>query len=217
MRIFIATVLILVVSNPVAFARKWRDSTGKYMLDAEFVDFKDGIVQLMQVHGNTITLPIENFNEADQEFIKNEAAKNNLRNENEKKRKADSLLRRESPNPTNPARASNDKESNKKDAKSPKSKQIIEFRGKFLMFISDSRGEFILIFSSNKKLPSGESYFGCKYSELASKSNNKSFNNLKGIRGKPDGTQSIQFPGQSPGLSGKEYPVLMITDIIPIF
>lgn len=50
-------------------ARRWTDSTGKYTVEAEFVGFKDGKVQLKKEDGKTITVPIDKLSEADQEFM----------------------------------------------------------------------------------------------------------------------------------------------------
>ena len=70
MRILIAALLIFAVCTPVASARTWTDSTGKFTVEAEFVDFKDGKVQLKKEDGKIVTIPVEKLSEADQAFAK---------------------------------------------------------------------------------------------------------------------------------------------------
>lgn len=70
MRTQIAAVLILAVSTSMAFARKWTDSTGKYTVEAEFVELKDGKVRLRKGDDSVVTLPIERLSEADQEYVR---------------------------------------------------------------------------------------------------------------------------------------------------
>jgi hypothetical protein len=80
MRTFIAAVLAFVVCAPLAFARTWTDSAGTHTVEAEFVDFKDGKVQLKKENGETVTIPIEKLGDEDQEFVKSQAATRSVRN-----------------------------------------------------------------------------------------------------------------------------------------
>ena len=70
MRSLIAAVLVLTVCAPVSFARQWTDSTGKFTIEAEFVEFKDGEVRLKKASGSIITIPVEKLSEADQKFVR---------------------------------------------------------------------------------------------------------------------------------------------------
>lgn len=49
--------------------RTWTDITGKYKIEAMFVEFKDGKVQLKKKYGNVITLPKERLSKDDQEWV----------------------------------------------------------------------------------------------------------------------------------------------------
>ncbi len=66
----IVAVLVLASCTSMASGRKWTDSTGKYTIEAEFVDFKHGKVQLEKTGGSIVSLPIERLSEADREFVK---------------------------------------------------------------------------------------------------------------------------------------------------
>ncbi len=50
--------------------RKWTDSSGKYTVEADFVDFKDGKVQLRKHDGKTVTVPIEKLSQADRSYVR---------------------------------------------------------------------------------------------------------------------------------------------------
>ena len=58
--------------EPVRLMRTWTDSTGTHKVEAEFVDFKDGKVQLKKEDGKTITIPIERLSDADQDSVKSQ-------------------------------------------------------------------------------------------------------------------------------------------------
>ena len=51
--------------------RTWTDSTGKYLVEAGFVEAKDGEVKLLKSDCTLKTLPLERLSAADQEWIKN--------------------------------------------------------------------------------------------------------------------------------------------------
>jgi hypothetical protein len=73
MRILLAAMLAVGVCSPAAFARKWTDSTGKHTVEAEFMAFKDGKVQLKKDDGTILSLPLEKLSETDQAFVKKAA------------------------------------------------------------------------------------------------------------------------------------------------
>ena len=53
--------------------RAWTDSTGKYTIQAEFVEFKDGKVRLRKQDAKEITLPIEKLSLAGRELVQQQA------------------------------------------------------------------------------------------------------------------------------------------------
>ena len=57
---------------PIQFgkARQWTDSTGNFKVEAEFVESKDGKVQLKKASGSIITIPFEKLSQADQKFVR---------------------------------------------------------------------------------------------------------------------------------------------------
>lgn len=55
------------VDNPTP--RKWTDSSGKYTVEAEFVEFKDGKVRLRKPDAKVVAVPIEKLSQADQAFV----------------------------------------------------------------------------------------------------------------------------------------------------
>jgi formylglycine-generating enzyme required for sulfatase activity len=66
----VVALLVMVVCVPTALARKWTESTGKYTVEAEFVDFKDGKVRLKKESGTVVAIPLERLSAADQEWVK---------------------------------------------------------------------------------------------------------------------------------------------------
>jgi len=50
--------------------RTWTDNTGKYRIEAEFVDFADGTVTLRKTNGKTITLPVERLSWPDRIWMR---------------------------------------------------------------------------------------------------------------------------------------------------
>jgi hypothetical protein len=69
MRTLIAAMLVLAVCVPTALARTWTDSTGKYTVEAEFVEFKDGKVRLKKENGHIINITLKKLSDADREFV----------------------------------------------------------------------------------------------------------------------------------------------------
>jgi len=72
--VFVCALFLVALTNPFALARKWTDSTGKYAVEAKFVDFKKGTVQLRKEDGTLIRIALEKLSEADQEFVQKSGA-----------------------------------------------------------------------------------------------------------------------------------------------
>jgi hypothetical protein len=49
--------------------RTWRDATGQYRVEASFVAFDDGVVQLCKPGGTEIRVPMEKLSSSDRHFI----------------------------------------------------------------------------------------------------------------------------------------------------
>lgn len=70
----VALVLLLTsVSACDAQVRRWTDVTGKYSVEAELVDFKDGRVHLRKADGQVVAVPLEKLSAADQEHVRQAA------------------------------------------------------------------------------------------------------------------------------------------------
>jgi Leucine-rich repeat (LRR) protein len=52
-----------------ADVRSWTDSTGKYTIQAEFVEFKDGKVRLKKQNGKEVAIPIEKLSDAGRKLV----------------------------------------------------------------------------------------------------------------------------------------------------
>jgi hypothetical protein len=70
---FTGMVLVLVLAalfgHALGQSKTWRDATGKFSVEAEFVDFKDGKVQLKKKDGTVISIAKERLSKEDQSFI----------------------------------------------------------------------------------------------------------------------------------------------------
>ena len=55
-------------------AREWTDSTGQYRVEAELIDFTDGVVRLRKEDGAEIAVPLEKLSLADQRFLEQKSA-----------------------------------------------------------------------------------------------------------------------------------------------
>ncbi len=62
-----------------ALARKWTDSTGRFSVEAEFVEFVGGQVALKKTDGELIRLPLERLSEADQQHVQSLTARVTIR------------------------------------------------------------------------------------------------------------------------------------------
>lgn len=66
-----AVVLLFVVACTQGVeAREWTDSTGKYRVEAELVDFKDGSVHLRKKNGQVLLVPLEKLSLENRQFVK---------------------------------------------------------------------------------------------------------------------------------------------------
>ncbi|HUT13784.1 MAG TPA: SHD1 domain-containing protein [Thermoguttaceae bacterium] len=63
----------LQVASP-ADVRTWTDATGQFTVEAELVEFRDGVVQLKRSDGRMISLPLNRLGVADQEYVGNLSA-----------------------------------------------------------------------------------------------------------------------------------------------
>jgi WD40 repeat protein len=54
--------------------RSWTDSTGKYKIEAEFVEVADGKVRLRRADGKTLALPLEKLSPADRAYVEGRQA-----------------------------------------------------------------------------------------------------------------------------------------------
>ena len=61
-----------IVAVAVAEERTWSDASGKFKLDAELVEVKDGKAVLLSTDGKTLSVPIKRLSEADQAFIQSQ-------------------------------------------------------------------------------------------------------------------------------------------------
>lgn len=69
-RLLAAVVLgLLVAMGPMAWARKWTSSDGRFSTEAELVEFADGKVTLKTPDGETIAVPIARLSTADRRFV----------------------------------------------------------------------------------------------------------------------------------------------------
>ena len=67
------SVVLVTAGFVFAAPRKWTDNTGRFSTEAEFVDFKDGKVQLKR-DDSTITIDFERLSAADQAWVKSRVA-----------------------------------------------------------------------------------------------------------------------------------------------
>ncbi|MEE2935889.1 MAG: SHD1 domain-containing protein, partial [Planctomycetota bacterium] len=59
---------LLVTAAPVS-ARKWTSSDGKFSIEAELVEAKDGNVRLKRQDGKVITVPVSQLSKADRDYL----------------------------------------------------------------------------------------------------------------------------------------------------
>jgi hypothetical protein len=68
----IFVILALVGSAAVAASRTWKSSNGRFSVDAELLDFKDGKAQLKKSDGKVIEVPLVSLSEEDKRFVKSQ-------------------------------------------------------------------------------------------------------------------------------------------------
>ena len=67
----VTVLFVLFLAAPSSFVqiRTWRDNTGKFTIEAEFVDVADGKVRLQKADGSLIAVPLERLSEADRRHV----------------------------------------------------------------------------------------------------------------------------------------------------
>jgi hypothetical protein len=58
--------LAIAAVDDVAQARTWTDKTGRFKVEAELIEVKDGMVRLQKTDGKKLSVPLEKLSEADQ-------------------------------------------------------------------------------------------------------------------------------------------------------
>jgi hypothetical protein len=81
---FFASLLAFVTPDPALAqdARTWTDSTGKYKIEAAFVEVKDGAVRLRRPDGRVVKLPLAKLSPADRRYVKEQLAARDPRDPN---------------------------------------------------------------------------------------------------------------------------------------
>jgi hypothetical protein len=74
-RLGVLTVLVAVCLSS-AQAREWKDTSGKFSVEAEFVGHSEGNVQLRRADGTVITVALDRLSEKDRAFIQSLTSKN---------------------------------------------------------------------------------------------------------------------------------------------
>lgn len=78
--------LFLFVLAPLSVSaevRTWKDSTGKYSVEAEMVDFEDGKVQLRKSDGLVVAVPLAKLSEVDRRYVESQTAKSETEEQGE--------------------------------------------------------------------------------------------------------------------------------------
>ena len=68
-RTWVLLVGLLLTAAASVSARKWTDSTGKFSVEAELVEVKDGNVRLKRQDDKVITVPLTKLSKADRDFL----------------------------------------------------------------------------------------------------------------------------------------------------
>ncbi len=72
-QMMVAVLLLTVTFGVIADEgkiRTWKDATGGFSVEAEFVDFADGKVRLKKSDGDVISVGLDQLSEADQEYVR---------------------------------------------------------------------------------------------------------------------------------------------------
>lgn len=73
-KVLLAFLLVFVLTSDFAIARTWKDKTGKFSVEAEFLSLKSGILKLRKIDGTELNIPIEKLSKDDQRFAQNQAS-----------------------------------------------------------------------------------------------------------------------------------------------
>lgn len=68
--IWLLATLVLVVWASPALGRQWKDRSGSFSIEADFVQFKDGKVYLEKTDGSVINVPFERLSYADYDYLR---------------------------------------------------------------------------------------------------------------------------------------------------
>jgi hypothetical protein len=68
--IFLLALIVFIFACHLSEAREWKDSTGRFSVDAECVAIQDGSVELRKTDGKTVTVNIHRLSEADREYLR---------------------------------------------------------------------------------------------------------------------------------------------------
>lgn len=71
----VASFLFLLSAVAPLGAREWSDSTGKFKIEAEFVELKDGKVSLKKADGTLLSIPLDKLSKADRDFVNTQSRK----------------------------------------------------------------------------------------------------------------------------------------------
>jgi len=70
----LVSILVLAFVFPArcldALAREWTDTTGKYRVEADFVEATDDGVQIKKTNGEVVNIPLEKLSEADRRYVR---------------------------------------------------------------------------------------------------------------------------------------------------
>lgn len=65
--------VVVLATGAATQTRTWSDSSGKFSVEAELVEVKDGKVVLKKADGSELTVPLAKLSAADREFLKSQA------------------------------------------------------------------------------------------------------------------------------------------------
>lgn len=70
--LIVFAITILSATDMPLLARTWKSSDGRFSVEAEFVDFKDGNVQIKKEDGNTVAVAMTALSKEDQQWVRDE-------------------------------------------------------------------------------------------------------------------------------------------------
>jgi len=68
-QICVLLVAVLLLSATPALARKWTSSNGKFSVEADLIEVKDGNVRLKRQNGKVVTVPVSKLSKADRNYL----------------------------------------------------------------------------------------------------------------------------------------------------